>query len=87
MRILFAAVASAFYGLMAGLLLGFVASALVMSQGRDESHAGLAFGIMLVSVIALTTVFGIAGVRSARRQRRPGDRGPDRDDSPPPPTG
>jgi hypothetical protein len=85
-RILFAGVASAFYGLLAGLLLGFVAAALVMSQGRD-SYAGLAVGIMLVSVIVCTTVFGVGGVRSARRQCSPGARAPECDDSLPPPAG
>jgi hypothetical protein len=85
-RILFAGVASAFYGLIAGLLVGFVPCAVIMAQGRD-SYAGLAVGIMLVSVIAFTTVFGIAGVRSARRQGRPDARAPDRDDSPPPSAG
>jgi predicted lipid-binding transport protein (Tim44 family) len=86
MRMLFAGVASAFYGLVAGLLLGFVAAALVMSKGRD-SYAGLAAGIMLVSVVAFTTVFAIAGVRSARRQGRPDAGDADRDDSPGRPAG
>jgi hypothetical protein len=73
MRILFAGVVSAIYGLVVGLVFGVAIGCAVMRGGRNLD-AGIVSAIVITIASALigTVFFGIAGVRGARQQRRLG---------------